>query len=234
MKKRARSSRKALAPVDVEIVTLDKKLVDDATVWIRRKLEETVYKGTLEIGNYVLDTFFKGDIEAVRSKNPQKNTSFGALTDKCGSQELPISKPALSRAVGIAMMVRQFPDETVAFKQLAPSIQETLLPLQDPAKVEKIAKKALEGEWTVLETRETVASERAKIPKDDTRGRPPTPVITKVLERSLKQFTFEDGKRSFTKADVEALGEDQRENALKSAQELIEKLKELVGKLKKA
>ena len=72
------------------------------------------------------------------------------------------------------------------------------------------------------------------MPKDESRGRPPTPVITKALDRSLKQFTFEGGKRSFTRADLDALGEDQKRDALKSAEKLAEKLKALIDKLKNA
>lgn len=234
MKRKTGSNRKALTVLESEIVTFDKKLVDEAAVWICKKLDETVYRGTVEIGNYVIDTFFKGDIEAITSKNPHKDASFGALTEKCGTQELPMSKSALSRAVGIAIIVRQQPDETSAFKQLAPSMQEALLPLRDPAKVEKVAKQAVAKEMSVREVRDVVADELAKTPKNESRGRRPAPLITKTLERSLKQFTFKGGKRSFTNADVDALDDDQKKAALGSAEALIEKLKDLVIKLKRA
>jgi hypothetical protein len=59
-------------------------------------------------------------------------------------------------------------------------------------------------------------------------------VIVKTLNRSLKVFTLEGGKRSFTKAQVEELDEQQKKEAVESAQRLIEQLKDLVTRLKKA
>lgn len=67
----------------------------------------------------------------------------------------------------------------------------------------------------------------------ESRGRAPTPVVVRTLNRSLKLFAFEAGKRSFTKADVEELDHEQRKNAIQSTEGLIEKLKDLLGKLKK-
>ena len=41
------------------------------------------------------------------------------------------------------------------------------------------------------------------LPKDPSRGgRPPKKLIVKTLDRSLRVFAFDEGKRSFTKADV--------------------------------
>jgi hypothetical protein len=65
------------------------------------------------------------------------------------------------------------------------------------------------------------------MPKDS-RGRPPTPVIVKTLNRSLKLFAFEGGKRSFTRADVDGLDDDQKRMAIRSAEALVEKLTEPV------
>jgi hypothetical protein len=129
-------------------------------------------------------------------------------------------------------MRRQIPSKS-AFNELAPSLQQTLLPLRDPDQVEKLAKKVIEGEYTVRKTREVVAQELAKRAEDEPRGRPPTPTIMKTLNRSLKLFTFEDGKRSFTRADVKQLDDEQKTDAVKSARALIDKLQGLVDKLEK-
>jgi len=48
-----------------------------------------------------------------------------------------------------------------------------------------------------------------------------------------KLFTLEGGKRSFTKADVEELDDEQRKKAIESAEGLIEKRRDLLGSLKK-
>ncbi len=213
---------------------VDKKLVEEAVEWIKQTAVEPAKKAMVEVGEYILKKFFQDDVELAKSKNPFKNASFRALADRCGTPHFPLSKTWLNNAVGVAMMSRQLPQPTAAFKQLPSSAQERLLSLKDPDRVEKVAKKAIESGFTIVELRTAVRQERAKMPKDESRGRPPTPVITKALDRSLKQFTFEGGKRSFTRADLDALGEDQKRDALKSAEKLAEKLKALIDKLKNA
>jgi len=220
--------------VKADLMGGDAELVEEAAAWIRGKVAETLKRGAEEIGGYLLDRFFHGDVEVVKSRNPHKNASFRALVEKCGTSDLPVSKTWLNNAVGIATMVRQLPQTATAFKQLPPSFQETLLPLGDPTKVEKVARQAVTKELSFRDLRDVVAEERAKIPKDDSKGRPRTPVIVKTLNRSLRVLTLEGGKRSFTKADVEELDEEQKKNARESVEFLMEKLKDLVAKLKKA
>ena len=197
-------------------------------------MEETSIGVPREVGEYVLDKFFHGDAELVRSKNPFKNASFRELAGWCDTPDLPLSKTGLQRAVSIAMMIRLLPPGATGFKKLAPSHQAILLPLRDPTKVENIAKEAAENLWSVRHLRQVVAKKRARTSRDESKGgRSPTPVIVKTLNRSLKVFTLEGGKRSFTKAQVEELDEQQKKDAVESAERLIEKLKDLVAKLKK-
>jgi len=216
------------------LAVVDEKAVDKAAKWISEKVAATLKLGAQEVGEYVLDTFFGGDPNLAKSKNPFKHASFRALAEKCGTPELPVSKTWLSNAVGVALMIRQLPETAKAFKELPPSYQETLLPLGDPTTVEKVAKQAVAKDLSFRELRHAVAALRTKMPKDDSRGgRPPTPVIVKTLTRSLKLFTLEGGKRSFTKAQIEELDDEQRKDAIESAEGLIEKLKDLVSKLRK-
>lgn len=232
MSKKALTTTRTTEAVKAEIVTADNKLVDEAVAWIRNTAFESIRKTSVEVGDYILKKFFDDDIELARSKNPYKNASFRALADRCGTTDFPVSKTWLNNAVGVAIMTRQLPSTKSAFKALAPALQETLLPLKDPERVEKVAQKVVEGEYTVRQARKAVAQERARTTKDDGRGRRPTPTIMKTLNRSLKLFTFGDGKRAFTKADVEELDDDQKKDAIKSAEALIEKVKTLVEKLK--
>jgi hypothetical protein len=222
------------AAVKGELVSVDRKMVDEAVDYIQRIALEGIKKTLGDVGEYIISKFFRDDIELAKSKNPFKNASYQALVERCGTAHFPVSKTWLNNAVGIALLNRQLPSSDSSFKLLAPSIQQTLLPLRDPERVEKVARKVMDGEYTLRKTRELVAQERAKMSKDETRGRTPTPVITKVLNRSLKLFTFEAGKRSFTKDDVKALEDDQRKVAVKSAKALIEKLEGLVSKLEKS
>ena len=215
------------------LAVIDRKLVDEAARWISAKLAATLKVGAQEVGEYVLDRFFRNEPVLARSRNPHKNASFRALADKCGTPELPISKSWLNNAVGVALMIRQLPETAKVFKELLPSYQNALLPLRDPERVERVAKHAVTKELSLRELHQAVAEEQAKIPKAESRGRAPTPVVVRTLNRSLKLFAFEAGKRSFTKADVEELDHEQRKNAIQSTEGLIEKLKDLLRKLKK-
>lgn len=234
MTKKALSQARSGESVKTELVTIDKRLIDEAVDWIRDTALEGIKKTLGEVGEYIIRKFFDDDVGLVRSKSPSKHASFRALAERCGSADFPVSKTWLNNAVGVAVMSRQLSSPKSAFRLLPPTLQETLLPLKDPDRVEKVAKKVIEGECTLREARKVVAQERAKLPKDEGRGRPPTPAIMKTLNRSLKLFMLEGGRRSFTRADVEDLDDDQREEAIKSAEALIERVRALVEKLRTA
>jgi hypothetical protein len=211
---------------------VDNALVEETVEFISKTLADTVYKGAVTVGEYVLKHFFNNDVKLAQSRDPYKNVSFRSLADKCGTSQLPISKSWLHNAVSVVVMQRSLPDAK-AYKQLPPSHQVTLLPLKEPARVEKLAEKALSKELSVKDLKAEVVKERAKIVQEgEPRGRPPLPRIVKTLNRSLRLFTLESGRRSFTKAMVEELDDKETKKALVAAEGLIESLKDLVGKLK--
>jgi hypothetical protein len=216
-----------------ESKTVDKKLVDESVAFIKRKLGETLLRGMVEIGEHVFEKFFEGKVENVTSKDPNKNASFSELANRC-RKEMNVSKTTLNNALWTALAHRQLPERS-SFKQLPPSYQTALLPLRKQdnfEKVEELAAKALEKELDRDRLRSMVDREVAKLPKDEKRpGRPPSPRIVKTLTGSLKLFTLESGRRSFTKADVEALSDEQARAAKKTAQELVTSLNRLIEQL---
>jgi hypothetical protein len=149
---------------------------------------------------------------------------------------MPISKTFLHSALWTGVACKRLPADA-AFRKLLPSHQTALLPLRREdsfEKVERLAEKVVEKKLTVDKVRELVGREMAKVPKDESKGgRPPKPLIVKMLDRSEKLFAFEEGKRSFTKADVDELSEEQASGALKKAQKLVGSLTGLIEKLEK-
>lgn len=216
--------------------TVDEKLVEEAAKHIQKVLGETVARGVLEVGKYVFERFFDGDIGKVTSKDPTKNVSLSALAKKCGTPEVPISKTWLYNALGVAVATKELGPKS-PFALLPPSHQTTLLPLRyhdDFEKVAKVAERAVAKKMTVKKLRSEVEKELEKIPKDESKGgRPPTPLIVKTLDRSLKNFSFEEGKRGFTEADVKELSDEQIKDALESAEKLAKKVDGLIERLKK-
>ena len=100
--------------------------------------------------------------------------------------------------------------------------------------MEKVAKQAAAKDLSFRELRQAVAEERARTPKNNSRGRPRIPVVVKTLNRSLKLFAFGGSKRTFSKAEIQELDDKQRKAAKASAEELMGKLISLAVKLKKA
>lgn len=225
----------APVPAPSPAAVQDEKLVAEAAEFIRKSFEEA-YRGSLvTVGEYVLKNFFGGDAKLARSQDPNKNASFRALTEKCGTAQLPISKTWLNNAVGLVLMTKELPEEAKSFRQLPHTHQVVLLPLKDPAKVEKLAEKAVEKELTVRELKAEVATERVAVAaagEGAKRGRPALPTLLKSIEQAQKALTFE-GRRQPTKALIEELEADQAEDVLGIAEDLAERLALLIEKLKK-
>ena len=219
-----------------EPADVDEKLVEEAARYIQKTLRETVARGMVEVGGYVFEKFFEGKVEKVASKDPTKNASLSELAKRCGTREMPISKTWLYNALWVAVATKELGPKS-PFCQLPPSHQATLLPLRNKdgfEKVEKLAEKAVEKDLSVGKVRELVSKEVARQPKGESKvGRPPKPLIVKTLDRSLKIFTFEEGKRSFTNADVAELDKDQVKHALEAAEKLAKNLDGLIERLKK-
>ncbi len=222
-----------LAVVPEEEVKVDEELVEKAVKEIKSILAQTVIKGMIDVGAYVLKEFFNDDPELASSRNPLKNASYRSLVEKCETADMPVGKTWLNNAVGVAILTKALP-EKADFNKLQQSKQTVLLPLHDPKKVEKVAARAVKQDLTVVELREVVRKEveKARV-KGEKRGRPPTPLIVKTLDRSLKLFTLESGRKSFTKAQVNELSDDDAKKVRESAEELMDSLKKLLAELPK-
>ena len=186
-----------------------------------------------EIGEYLLDKFFDGDAENVRSRASRKTSSFRLLVERCETADLPLRRTWLHNAVSLACMKKLLPEGATAFKLLSQSHQTTLLPLRVPAKVEQVAKRAVLKQLSVRDLKVMVRDEVARIPVPEGKRprRPRKPIILEALDNALKSFTLEGGRRSFTKAHVEELADGQIEKARRSAEALQVSLGKLIEKL---
>jgi hypothetical protein len=215
-------------PVEKKV---DQGLVDATVAWIQAKLAETLHRGLADIGDHLLDTFFGGDPELAQSRAPNKARSFRALVQRCDTVELPLRSTALYGAIQAAGMRRRLGAHGSSFRQLPPTHQLLLLPLRDPNVVEEVATRALATQLSVRGLREAVGEELARAREGETRGRKPRPTILKTLDRSLRLFTLENGRRSFGKAHFDELTQKQARDALHTARELAESVERLIEKL---
>lgn len=214
----------------IEVIVSD-KLVEEAVDYINGIIKESVFTGAVKVGEYVLEKFYDNDVERVRSHNPKKDASFRKLADRC-EKDLLVSKTFLGGAVGVAVMCKLLPPGEKSYKDLPHSHQTALLPLREPKLVEEMAERAVKQEWPVRKLREQV-QKKVQASKVEGRGRPLKPLVVKTLDRSLKLFTLESGRKSFTKAQVNELSEDDAKHVREAAQELMESLKRLLTELPK-
>jgi len=75
------------------------ELIEKSVEFINEKANETLYKGSLVIGEYVLKHFFNDDISLASSKNPRKPKSYRAL---CNHEALSVPYSTLTIMVRVA------------------------------------------------------------------------------------------------------------------------------------
>lgn len=206
-------------------------LVAEAVAWIRSKVAETLKLGAIEVGEYVLVNFFQNNPDLVRSRDPYKAASFRALSSKCGTPELPISKTWLNNAVGVALITRLLPQDAHAFRSLPPSYQEALLPLTDPSAVESLAKQAAARQLTFRELRRLVADERRSRREESTSPRSPAKLL-KLLDRWAQYLDINGSRNSIATSDIDSLDRAQCELAMQRVSQLAGELEDLTRMLK--
>jgi len=99
-----------------ELTEEEKEKINEAVVIINEKANEMIYKGYIEIGDYILQHFFDGDLNKVSSKNPRKLNSFNAL---CERADLVLKANALLIAVKVAGQEKYFNENKIDISSLS-------------------------------------------------------------------------------------------------------------------
>ncbi len=151
-----------LATSDDDARSVDAKLIEEAVRFINEKYNETVYKGAMEIGDYVLKHFFNDDIVLASSRNPRKATSYRKL---CQAEGLIPRPETLSVMVRVAAQEKFFLSKKLETDSLSYTHKAELVKLpNDDEKVKlvkSVIKKALSSRQ--LEDRiETIKKQRVK------------------------------------------------------------------------
>jgi hypothetical protein len=140
-----------------KVKAVDNTLVNEAVKFINEKANETVYRGSEEIGAYILEKFFDNDIEKATSRNPRKPASYRAL---CAHSELVLRPEALSVMVRVAAQERFFLDQKLDVKRISYSHKAELVKLGDDDKKLKLVKKMLSSPMSVRELQERMSKMR--------------------------------------------------------------------------
>jgi hypothetical protein len=129
------------------------QLVRDALDFISDKANEMVYKGSIEIGDYILEKFFGGDIERAKSKKPTKRSSYIAL---CRHKELVVHPATLGIMVRVAAQEKFFAAKKLPTDKLSYSHKAELVKLEDDQEKAKLFKEAVSKSLSVRELADSV------------------------------------------------------------------------------
>jgi len=124
---------------------MDEKDIDAAVNFINETANKTIYQGSIEIGQYILDHFFEGNIKLAASKNPHKLLSFNKL---CERDDLTVHPNRLRLMVRVADQEKYFADNGLDTKVLSYTHKSALAKLDNTEKKIKIIKKCIEKEWS--------------------------------------------------------------------------------------
>jgi hypothetical protein len=217
----AQSTTEMLPSPSMEPALLDKALVNDAVHFINEKANETLYRGSEEIGAYLLERFFGNDIAVASSRNPHKPASYTAL---CQRPDLAVHPATLSLMVRVAAQEIFFKDKKFDSAGLSYTHKAELVKLPNTAEKIRLAKKALKSTFTSRLLSEEVKKTREK---SGAKGKVVSSVIEKYMTDPVR--LFENPRRSdfISNADnLKKMRLETRHHLQEKALEMVEKTKE--------
>lgn len=125
---------------DRENENVDRELIEQSVRYINDKANETIYKGSLEIGNYILKHFFNDDIKLASSKNPRKPNSYKAL---CRRKDLSVPYSTLTVMVRVAAQERFLKLHNIDTGRLGYTHKANLIRLRNGEKKLKLARRCI-------------------------------------------------------------------------------------------
>ena len=140
------------------------KLVQEAVDFIREKANESVYKGSIEIGDYILNKFFGGEIELAKSKRPKKPASYNAL---CRHPDLVVHPSTLSIMVRVSAQEKLFAEKKLPVEKLSYSHKAELVKVTDDKEKVKLFKHAVAKSLSVRQLASEVKKTKIQILSDD-------------------------------------------------------------------
>jgi len=83
--------------------TTEDAIIKEAVEYINEKIGSSYYKTAIDVGEYVLNTFFKDNPNGVKSRDPNKENSFSKL---CESSDLKVHPKHLNQMAVVALQER--------------------------------------------------------------------------------------------------------------------------------
>jgi hypothetical protein len=186
------------APVDME-------LVDKTVIKVNELHRKNVDNGKLEIGEFLLDTVFHGNILIAGSHNPMKSATFAKIAE---SPKLEVDARTLGAWVRAAYYKRDLvQDKGLNLAHLSTYHYVELAAVKDENKRVALAKKAQAKKLTVQGLRDEIKALRHKTPSEAQKMRAE---LEKRIRYSL-EFPQANGLKEFT-ADLDLVKEQYPED----------------------
>lgn len=208
---------------------MDRRFIDQSVAFINSKANETLYKGSIEIGNFLLKHFFNDDITLATSKNPKKPKSFKAL---CKHKDLAVPYTTLTIMVRVAAQERFFMESGLDTEKLSYTHKSDLVRLENtPEKIE-IAKACILKNFSTRELSRMVSDKRRKVLENKKHLKDESPfanisTIEQLLNKSMKSELVTDiGK-------LRGMHQKTRQDLKEKTAQLIESMLETTRECKK-
>lgn len=180
-------------------------LLDRAVEDINRIYRAHGLETARAIGEYVVTTFFAGDLDAAL-RHSRTHATWRALA---GRDDLLVSYSNLWSCVQVLDQLHRLPEDIGA--ALSVSHHRRLLALRDEDARARLAEAAVAEDLTVRELEERIAAQRAETQVGERRGRKPLPRIVKAI-RALRRVDLSDEVAS--QEEIGALREEQAAEVL--------------------
>lgn len=210
-------------------IIVDDSVIDEAVEFINETATKTIYKGSIEIGEYILKHFFEDDIKLASSKNPKKQASFNKL---CEREDLTLHPNSLALMVRVASQERFLAEKKVDTSELTYTHKASFVKLDNGQKKINLIRKCLDEKWTTRKLDDEI--------KEKLKGLPPTNKPSLLLT-TKKYITKVDGVLKTVgdtdlKVDVDALltmSDKKRQDLKKYVKELKKKVEDTATKSEK-
>jgi len=180
-----KSEKPTATKKESSVIEINKESLDEAVKFINEKANETLYRGSIEIGEYLLKTFFNGDIKMAASKNPKKQASFNKL---CEREDLLVNPNTLGIMVRVASQEHFFQNKKVNTEGLSYTHKASLVKLDNDRKKISLLTDCIKKNWTTRQLELEISKKLKEL--SSTNG--PSPIRT--AKRLLKRMDsiFED------------------------------------------
>jgi hypothetical protein len=206
MSKRMKESRAvAKRKPKVELVEVEETQIENAVTWINDKIKTNVYGTYLDIGNYILETFFNNDFDQVKSFNPHKTSSFRKLAER---EDLLIKKTHLHNSVRVAIQERLLLPTVQSIGQLTFTHKTALLPLKSLDKKKELIEMAVHENWSVSKLKDNVKVVNETEHKSGA-GRPVLPYFQKNVNKIDYILSQKNSLGGLNQDTLSALKEDE-------------------------